>query len=209
MSMPMQRAAKRAKTAPMINPLAAMMAPVNMMNQMAMLGGMGGMGAMGGGMGGGMNPVMNSMMHLMNPESNMDDHHDDEVEVAESLPDSSSSAAAPARVPAAAAVVPAVPVAGHPALGGIPDEDNDPAQGHVHLSDAVISRSCTTLKDAARSRLSHCLELMNGMFDATYTAECSKHGILILVWIMTRVKPRVKISDLRIFDLEFDFIQFW
>eukprot|EP00438_Fugacium_kawagutii_P024518 Skav231369 [mRNA] locus=scaffold1586:604397:606143:+ [translate_table: standard] len=138
--MSMHRAAKRAKTGPMINPLAAMMAPVNMMNQMAMLGGMGGMGGMGA-LGGGMNPVMNSMMHMMNPESNMDD---DDVEVAESVADSSSmpssSAAAPARAPMpVAAVVPAsaVSVAGG-APGGIPDEDNDPAQGHVQLSDAVI-----------------------------------------------------------------------
>ena len=68
---------------------------------------------------------------------------------------------------------------------------------HERLADALITRSATYLKNIGRNRLSDCLERLHGTLDATFTAECTRNGLLVLIWVMTRVKPGVKISDLR------------
>ena len=75
-----------------------------------------------------------------------------------------------------------------------PDED---VLVHQRLGDALITRSATYLKNLGRNRLSDCLERMHGQLDATYTAELSRNGLLVLLWVFTRIKPSIKISDLR------------
>ena len=75
-------------------------------------------------------------------------------------------------------------------------EDGQPVV-HQRLADGLISRSCTYVKQLPRNRLSECLEALEPALDASYTAELSSQGLLSLLWLFCRIKPAVKISDLR------------
>ena len=77
-----------------------------------------------------------------------------------------------------------------------PPEDGQPSV-HQRLTDGLISRSCTYVKQLPRNRLSECLESLEPALDASYTAELSAQGLLSLLWLFCRIKPAVKISDLR------------
>ena len=170
----MQRAAKKARTGPMLNPLAMMMNPMAAMAQMAS------------------NPMMNPMNMGMNMPGMMgggsvlaeadEDHQADLDDLASSSGGAASSAGAE----------PAPVVAAPPA---VPNEDDEMC--HQRLGDALITRSATYLKNIGRNRLSDLVERLHPTLDATYTAECSRNGLLCLIWVFTRVKPNVKISDLR------------
>lgn len=79
-------------------------------------------------------------------------------------------------------------------LPSLPEADEMVARRNV---EAFISRSCTYVKYIPRSRLSECMELICPALDSTYTSECSQTGLLALLWLFCRVKPVVKLTDLR------------
>ena len=143
-----------------------------------------------------MNPMMQQMQQMTGLGGSdgagplLEDEDIDEAPLSSS---GASSAGGVASVPASSgiAVVPA-------AVPDVPAEDDDPSQVHQRLADALITRSATYLKNIGRNRLSDCLERMHKQLDATYTAERSRNGLLVLIWVFTRVKPNVKISDLRV-----------
>ena len=183
MSLNLTRAAKRSRTSavqpvqqPMLNPLAMMM----------------------------MNPALAQMNPFMNPMSSMPQAMPAPVQEHDSADEDNEAAAVDAplsrdgnagsAMPAAGS---AIPPAVLPAAAPVPAEDADPSNVHQRLHDALITRSATYLKNIARNRLSDGLERMHSQFDATYTAECTRNGLLCLLWIMCRLKPNVKISDLR------------
>lgn len=203
-----RRPAKRARLGDqqaLLNPLAMMMG--NPMAAMAQLNQL-------------MNPGMAAGMPLgaNHHDGGLQDDHDEE-EATENDPVSSSASVGAASSPASGNLVAAVPrapamdvpvapvVAGLPVVGvddvragagvPVPREDDDNEHTHQRLQDAVITRSATYLKNIARNRLSDVMEKMVATMDSTYTAELSRNGLLCLLWIMTRVKPGVKISDLR------------
>lgn len=169
-----ERAAKRAKMNPlMMNPMAAMM----MNPSMAM----------------GLNPMM---MQAMGMNQDEDDH--DEVPDNHSVETSSmvspSAVAAPAAAPPAMVVSPAVvSPAGVPP--GLPEENPDDFNA---LQDSAISRSVTYVKTLPRLRLSEALEYIHPSLDAAMTAQLTPHGLLALLWVMTKMTPTIKISDLRV-----------
>ena len=74
--------------------------------------------------------------------------------------------------------------------------ENDPAAA---LQDSgLISRSVTYVRQLPRNRLGETLEALSGaVLDAAVTAELTQDGLLILLWLFCRIKPCVKISDLR------------
>lgn len=81
------------------------------------------------------------------------------------------------------------------AAGNLPEDGQ-----HHHEKppvNALISRSCTYVKQLPRNRLSETLEAVDGCLDSTFTSELTSNGLLILLWMFCRVKPGVKISDLR------------
>ena len=99
--------------------------------------------------------------------------------------------------PSVAAMSMAAAPAAQPAPAAPAGEVGAPEDFHsTLLSDAAISRSCTYLKNVPRNRLSDCLERMDASLEATYTAELSSNGLLALLWVWTRMKPGVKVSDL-------------
>ena len=74
--------------------------------------------------------------------------------------------------------------------------ENDPAAA---LQDSgLISRSVTYVRQLPRNRLGETLETLSGAeLDAAVTAELTQDGLLMLLWLFCRIKPCVKISDLR------------
>ena len=79
--------------------------------------------------------------------------------------------------PAAPAVAPAVPPPPVPATG--------------------FSRAQTFVRSLSHKDLSLLVEDMEGKLDSSWTADLSKTGLLGLVYIMSRVKPQSKLSELR------------
>ena len=163
----------------------------------------------------GMNPLMASMFPGMMPgmqasqqmpgmmpgmqASQQEDVSESEQE--ENTGSNGSQAAAPSVAAMSMAAAPAAPVGAAPADPAAPAGDGAPEDFHsTLLSDAAISRSCTYLKNVPRNRLSDCLERLDPSLEATYTAELTSNGLLALLWVWTRMKPCVKVSDLRHLD---------
>ncbi len=76
-----------------------------------------------------------------------------------------------------------------------------PSGNYNKCPDAMITRSASTLRNLPRNRLSEALEAICPVLESGYTAELSISGCLMLLWILTRMKPLTKICDLRILDL--------
>ena len=83
------------------------------------------------------------------------------------------------------------------AVTAVAELQEDGVQHHQRLPDALISRSVTYVKQLPRNRVSETLEAVDGQLDASFTSELSSDGCLIVLWLYCRVKPCVKISDLR------------
>ena len=180
-SLSLSRASKRARTQqpPLLNPLAMMMSPMAgmMMNHPNMATLMGQMGGMSDG---------NLAAQPLQDDDDVDEApHNTGSSSAASV--SSGQSGAAASTDSSVPQVPAVPAV------NVPHDESV----HERLADALITRSATYLKNIGRNRLSDCLERLHGTLDATFTAECTRNGLLVLIWVMTRVEPGVKISDLR------------
>lgn len=74
------------------------------------------------------------------------------------------------------------------------------------LDDKHIGRGVTLVKGLGRNRLSDCLEMISPALDPGFTAECTQPGLLCLLWCYTRVKPSVRIADLRGFGFDYNMI---
>ena len=84
-----------------------------------------------------------------------------------------------------ASVVPTV-------LPSPPEEDVN-----VRLSpDLLIGRGITYLKQCHRNRLAECIELCCPRLEQATTAQLSVPGLCCLLWVLTRMLPTVKISNL-------------
>ena len=94
----------------------------------------------------------------------------------------------------AAAVVPGPQTA---ANGRAPAQSHFFDDGGNPLDDLFINRNTTTVRQLPRLRLSECLENISAHLESGFTAECSAHGLLCLLWVYTRIKPQVRIADLR------------
>ena len=147
-------------------------------------------GMMNGMMNGMMPGMMGGMMMppMMSQQTEDSDEDDQPVGVAP------VAKAGLSGVPAAASSgVPAVAPSASAAPSGEPSGDVHERQG-----DGVISRSVTYVRQVPRNRLSETLECVSHPLDAPYTSELSMEGLLILLWLFCRIKPTVKISDLRV-----------
>ena len=79
--------------------------------------------------------------------------------------------------------------------------ENDPtatAASAAPQDSGLISRSVTYVQQLPRNRMGETLETLSGAeLDAAVTAELTQDGLLMLLWLFCRIKPCVKISDLR------------
>ena len=72
-----------------------------------------------------------------------------------------------------------------------------PEDCHQKLSpDLVISRNVTYVKQTPRNRLAEVCALMVPSLDQGYTAQCSQDGLSCLLWMLTRIVPTVKMTNL-------------
>ena len=83
--------------------------------------------------------------------------------------------------------------------GPPPNEPNEPNDGLSarRTVEMFISRSVTYVKNLPRQRLGEVLERIDQRLDSTFTSECSPAGLLCLLWVYTRIRPQVKLTDLR------------
>ena len=99
-----------------------------------------------------------------------------------------SASAAPSTSAPKAASVSVVPTV----LPPVADEDV-----HVRLSaDLPIGRGITYIKQCHRNRLAECIELCCPGLEQATTAQLSVNGLCCLLWVLTRMLPTVKISNL-------------
>ena len=145
----------------------------------------------------GTNMTGNNMLgnNMMEPDSESEEDQQDMqpqgsnvvVPVSASLTASGSDGAAPAAVPA-----PAQPIAG-PQLTFTPH-----GNGIYNKDDtAAVTRSSSVLRGLPRSRLSAALEKLDSEIDAGFVASLSMKGLLILLWMFTRIRPATKVTHLR------------
>ena len=139
-----------------------------------MMGMMPGMMPMMPGMMGGMHPMMGMGMGAWQQQ---------QPEAAEESEEEVAQTAAP--VPPKA-----------PSVESQPVYEDGPAHHQHQGQNTLISRSCTYVKQIGRNRLSEALELMNPVLEASYTSELSQEALLQMIWLYSRIKPAVKISDL-------------
>ena len=76
-------------------------------------------------------------------------------------------------------------------------DESDNNDSSTDSQDAKITTSASMMKGLPRVWLSTVVEKVEPMLDSTYTSELSRVGLLALIWIWCRVKPGVKISELR------------
>ena len=68
---------------------------------------------------------------------------------------------------------------------------------NVRLSaDLLIGRGVTYIKQCHRSRLAECIELCCPRLEQATTAQLSVNGLCCLLWLLTRMLPTAKISNL-------------
>lgn len=139
----------------------------------------------------GMNPFMAQMFPgfaQANGFSNMfgDQDYEDDV----STEAVTAENAAPTPVPG---TVPSMSLVPSPAaLPAVAEEDV-----HTRLSpDLAISRNVTYIKQAPRNRLAEACAICVPALDTGYTAQLSQDGCSCLLWLVTRMVPTVKISNL-------------
>ena len=63
---------------------------------------------------------------------------------------------------------------------------------------ATITSSATFLLSVPKSRRAQLLESLSSRFDAAVTADMSSDDINKLIWLLTKLKPLTKLSDLRV-----------
>ena len=98
--------------------------------------------------------------------------------------------AAPLPVPGTVPSTSLIP--GPAALPAVAEEDV-----HTRLSpDLAISRNVTYIKQSPRNRLAEACAICCPSLDTGYTAQLSQDGCSCLLWMVTRMVPSVKISNL-------------
>ena len=129
--------------------------------------------------------MMNSMGSNQGPPESSESESEDAV----------AKAAPPAPTPSAPATE-AMPltygVPAPPPPGGNVGPVND-----AEL-DSVITRSASLLKGLPRRWLSEILVRLDPAFDATLTANLSVLGLLACIYLVTRMRPNMQISVLRV-----------
>lgn len=79
------------------------------------------------------------------------------------------------------------------------ESESEPvAATYVKGLDAAITRSAAAMASLPKTRLSELVELIHMPFDSTVTAEFNSATYAQVIWLLCRVKPGVKISDLRV-----------
>lgn len=141
----------------------------------------------------GMNPFMAQMFPgfaQANGFNNMfgvgDQDYEDDVPAEAAAAENVAPPPVPGTVPSTSLIP------GPAALPAVAEEDV-----HTRLSpDLAISRNVTYIKQAPRNRLAEACAICCPALDTGYTAQLSQDGCSCLLWMLTRMVPTVKISNL-------------
>ena len=68
---------------------------------------------------------------------------------------------------------------------------------YIKDESAAITKSATFVRCLPRTRISESLEALHETLDSTMTSDLDLDGLLICLWIFTRVKPNQRVCDLR------------
>ena len=161
------------------------------------------MSHMGGAMG---NPMMNMMppmnpfmMNMMNPMGGggmMGPNMMGNSMMGNNMMAAGASSSEEEEPPAAS-----VPAATPPVASSTTQTQSGMVENEYLPEDAEkISRSTTTVRVLPRVRLASLVTHVYSEFDSGYTSDLSQAGILQLLWLLTRIKPAVKMSELRSLD---------
>ena len=77
-------------------------------------------------------------------------------------------------------------------------EDDRKNGGYAKGLDAAITRSAVAVTGLPKTRLSELIEFVHEPFDSTVTADFGPITAGMLIWLLCRIKPNVKITDLRV-----------
>ena len=78
------------------------------------------------------------------------------------------------------------------------EREDKQASAYAKGLDAAITRSAVAVTGLPKTRLSELVELIHEPFDSTVTAEFCPATSAMLIWLLCRIKPNVKICDLRV-----------
>ena len=78
------------------------------------------------------------------------------------------------------------------------EESGDASSKYDTGPQGKITRSACALQGVPKIRLSELVETINPDFDSAVTAEFDQITLAMLIWIFTRIKPKTKVSDLRV-----------
>lgn len=152
----------------------------------------------------GMHQMIPQMMPSMMPHGPMMFPHGAMMPHGQMVPmlppesDSESEAEAPAASASNGAPVAAAAVV--PSSNDHAPAHDQATSGQYELSEAMkqkISRSLTYVRQLPRWFLQEVVEYLNANFDSTLVADLSQHGLLALLYLFCRIKPNVRISELR------------
>ena len=98
-------------------------------------------------------------------------------------------------------MVPAVAAAAHgPQMGqGVPQAPNmspESGFGKPHLG-TRISKSVSTIQKVPKCHQVDGIQHVDASIDSTLSGKCDQDELAVIVWLLTRIKPDFKVSDLR------------
>ena len=135
----------------------------------------------------GMNPQLNQLMQSMQGMMQQQPAQALEAEAGDVEEEIDDEQPPVPIAPAAPPPPPPQPVARAPALD----------EGVYNLSDdARISTSSSLLKGIGRKRLTNAISILEPSLDAGYLSELTQKGLLQILWLMTRLKPTIRIAHL-------------
>jgi hypothetical protein len=74
----------------------------------------------------------------------------------------------------------------------------EPQQGVATVGEGRITTASVSVWKLPKSLLSECVEAIQSDLDATVTASLSQAGLATLLWLMTKVKPDMKVTEPRV-----------
>ena len=156
-----------------------------------------------------MSPTMMQPTMMQQPQQGALTHDGLEEEEWEDATESSDNTEGGAVVPAsmASAGVPGLGSSGAVAVAA-PAPPHAHAHAHAHSGcynkgeDAMISRSSNLLKGIPRARLVSALEKLNAELEPGFLSNLTQRGLLILLWVLTRLRPSTRVSVLGLRSLD-------
>ena len=146
----------------------------------------------------GLNQMMGGNMMSNNMMAEQESESEEELDVQPTIPAQPITNSGPVSAnPTASGSDSAVPAVVQPALP--PQLNFTPHGNGIYNKDdtAAVTRGSSVLRGLPRTRLAAALEKLDPEIDAGFVASLSMRGLLILLWMFTRIRPATKVCHLR------------